>query len=206
MGAKKHSLNVYVATCEHKEIKEPIVTEVKTKDASSVLDVGCGYGFLMSRLNTDCSDTIVTGVDISRYQVINAKLRRVNGHLVVCCAEYMPFKSDFFDFVLCSEVIEHVVNPKDSLNEMVRLLRKQGSICVTTDNPLSFFRRISRILFETINLKKSVKEEYISSDALIELMPRNVKIYKVENICPYPLLPMNLDHSVQDQSERFGYH
>lgn len=188
--ARKHRLNVYVAVYEHKEIKDPIVAEIKTKAASTVLDVGCGYGFLMSSVNAACPNTTVVGTDISKYQIANAKLRGINEPLVVCCAEYMPFKSDFFDFIVCSEVIEHVANPEFSLLEMERMIRKDGHLCISTDNPLSVFRRISRLISGIISLKKSVKEEYIPLNALERMIPHTVRIYKVRNICPYPLLPM----------------
>jgi methylase of polypeptide subunit release factors len=82
--ARKHNHNVHVAVNEHKEIKEPIVSEIRKVGALSILDVGTGYGFLMSRLNQVSCNSTITGTDISRFQVINAKLRKVKGFLVVC--------------------------------------------------------------------------------------------------------------------------
>jgi len=128
------------------------------------LDIGCGYGFLISRLNEVCPDSKVTGTDISRYQIMNAKLRRTQGPLVVCCAEYMPFRENIFNFVVCSEVIEHVVDPKASLLEMERMLKNNGYLCISTDNPLSIYRRIVKLIFKIMKWKKVLKK---SSSLLI---------------------------------------
>jgi ubiquinone/menaquinone biosynthesis C-methylase UbiE len=193
--AKKHRLNVYVAVHEHDEIKDGIVSEVRKRKVTSVLDLGCGYGFLMSKLNRACSDVTIVGGDISRFQIENAKLRSVRGSLVVCCTEYIPFKDGAFECVVCSEVIEHVVDPKASLLEMERVLKYGGYLCISTDNPLSIYRRIVKLLYRTKTLlpgtwrTKSVKEEFISLTLLMELMPKNVMIYSVCYTCPYPLLP-----------------
>ena len=188
--AKRHKLNVYVAVYEHKEIKEEIVSEIRRKKASLVLDLGCGYGFFISRLNEACPAARVIGTDISRFQIENAKLRKIRGSLLVCCAEYMPFKSSVFDCIVCSEVIEHTVSPKVALLEIERMLRTDGYLYISTDNPLSIFRKIIKVFHRITKRKKGLKEEFISLPVLTELVPTTIKIYKILHICPYPLLPM----------------
>lgn len=188
--ARKRKLNVYVAVCEHRAIKEPIVTEIKSRGSHSVLDVGCGYGFLEDRINAVCPQATITGTDISKHQVLNAKQRKIEGPLVVCSAEYLPFKNTSIDFVVCSEVIEHVINPRCSLLEMERVLREKGYLCISTDNPLSFYRRIAKLIFRKNRFDKAVKEEFISKSKLAELIPKSIKVYNMANICPYPLLPI----------------
>jgi ubiquinone/menaquinone biosynthesis C-methylase UbiE len=193
--AKTHRLNVYVAVYEHNEVKDGIVSEIRKRKATSVLDLGCGYGFLMSKLNRACGDTPIVGGDISRFQVKNAKSRGVRGSLVVCCAEHIPFKNGAFECVVCSEVIEHVVDPKLSLLEMERVLKYGGYLCISTDNPLSIYQRIVKLFHRTKKLLldgkriKSVKEEFIRLTLLIEIIPKNVMTYSIHYICPYPLLP-----------------
>jgi ubiquinone/menaquinone biosynthesis C-methylase UbiE len=188
--ARKRKLNVYVAVCEHRAIKEPIIAEIKLRGSHLILDVGCGYGFLEDRINAVCPQVTVTGTDISKHQVLNAKQRKIESPLVVCCAEYLPFKNSLLDFVVCSEVIEHVMNPRRSLSEMERVLRENGYLCISTDNPLSFYRRITKLIFGKTRFDKAVKEEFIPKSELAELIPESIKVYKMANICPYPLLPI----------------
>ena len=45
---------------------------------------------------------------------------------VVADAENMPFDNGTFDLVVCQAVLEHVQNPKNIINEINRVLKKQG--------------------------------------------------------------------------------
>jgi ubiquinone/menaquinone biosynthesis C-methylase UbiE len=188
--AKKHGLNIYVAVTEHRELKEQIVSEIKSRNCNlQILDVGCGYGFLMGRINETCPTAKVSGSDLSRFQLVNAKLRGVKGAFVVCCAEYMPFKSNFFDFIVCSEVIEHVASKKDALSEIERMLQNGGYLCISTDNPLSVYRRVLDYVRKKTKRTGIVHEEYITMPSLTKIIPKNIRLYKTMFICPYSLLP-----------------
>lgn len=46
-------------------------------------------------------------------------------------AESMPFADASFDTVLCTQMIEHVAEPRDVLGECTRVLRPSGSLIVT---------------------------------------------------------------------------
>ncbi len=43
----------------------------------------------------------------------------------------IPFPDEYFDSILCSEVAEHLFNLPDVLNEMRRVLKKNGTILMT---------------------------------------------------------------------------
>ncbi len=61
---------------------------------------------------------------------INLKVARVNIE-----DEPLPFEDDYFDFILLSEVIEHMeVDPMYMLAEMNRVLKTGGTLLVTTPN------------------------------------------------------------------------
>lgn len=45
-------------------------------------------------------------------------------------AAYLPFKDQCFDVVICSEMLEHVLNPADVLNETYRTLCYSGTVLV----------------------------------------------------------------------------
>ncbi len=44
------------------------------------------------------------------------------------------FENDYFDFVLMKAIIEHINNPQNILNEIKRVLKKGGTIIITTSN------------------------------------------------------------------------
>lgn len=59
----------------------------------------------------------------------------------------LPFKNDFFDLILFSEVMEHlVINPMIYLSEFQRVLRTNGRLIVTTPNAAGFHKIIPLLL------------------------------------------------------------
>lgn len=53
----------------------------------------------------------------------------------------LPFADEFFDFVLCQEVIEHVENPWRLFRLVWRVLRSEGYLLLTTPNIHSTFSK-----------------------------------------------------------------
>ncbi len=47
-------------------------------------------------------------------------------------ADSLPFPDDAFDTVLCTEVLEHVPEPRAAVREMARILRGGGCLILTT--------------------------------------------------------------------------
>ena len=49
-------------------------------------------------------------------------------------SDNLPFPNETFDFVLFTAVIEHLYNPTKILNEINRILKKEGIIIISTTN------------------------------------------------------------------------
>lgn len=47
---------------------------------------------------------------------------------LVCDAASLPLEDHFFDYVLCSEVLEHVTNPQQVISEISRVLKPGGKL------------------------------------------------------------------------------
>jgi dolichol-phosphate mannosyltransferase len=95
-----------------------------TGGAKSVLDIGCGS----SRIILDLKDAV--GMDI-----LQRKLRwlKPNHDALVRGSTFaLPFKGGSFDVVINSEVIEHVPEDPEILNEMWRVLRPGGTLILGT--------------------------------------------------------------------------
>ncbi len=66
---------------------------------------------------------------------------------VFCDAHWLPFAAGDFDSVLCTEVLEHLREPRRAMSEIYRVLRPDGSLLLTTpfqyqahQRPFDFFR------------------------------------------------------------------
>jgi ubiquinone/menaquinone biosynthesis C-methylase UbiE len=99
-----------------------------------VLNVGCGDGEYNLFLKTRFDEVI--GVDVNESDLLIA--REVNSRkgikYIKCGAENLPFSDNYFDEVICVDVIEHVRDDKKALKEMNRVLKKDGKLILTVPN------------------------------------------------------------------------
>ena len=100
------------------------------------LDVGCAEGYYLKLLTTTFSFENVKGVglDIAKNYLLKAKKEAPESLLVLADAHALPFRENCFDLVLCSEVFEHLLNPKEAFKELVRVSRKYILISVAGEN------------------------------------------------------------------------
>lgn len=106
--------------------------------ASSVLDVGCGNARDLSALLREGVGARLTGVDLSFGMIREGRaalgISAGRVRLLVGDAVRLPLRSESFDRVVCSEVIEHVPAWKDVLHESARVLTRGGLLVLTTPN------------------------------------------------------------------------
>lgn len=90
----------------------------------NVLDYGCGskpYRELF-----DCNSYVGADVRISGHDHSNSEID------YYIESNSVPLPNEQFDFILCSEVLEHVDSLNDVLREIHRLLKRDGILLVTT--------------------------------------------------------------------------
>lgn len=108
---------------------------------ASFLDVGCAEGFYLKLLSPSTlrsKEICVVGLDIAKSYLAKAKRKAPTALLVLGDAHKLPFKEGSFDLVLCSEVLEHVLNPGSVLKELVRVSRKYLILTAAGENLFHF--------------------------------------------------------------------
>lgn len=106
--------------------------------AKSVLDVGCGDGYLLYAIACQCPDLKLHGVDNEPLGVRLAReqLRKYEceASLTESSAYSLPFDDSSFDVVFMADAIEHLEQPEKALQEVERVLKKEGTFLVSTPN------------------------------------------------------------------------
>jgi ubiquinone biosynthesis O-methyltransferase len=120
---------------------------VMTWPGQTVLDVGCGGGFMSEELASRGAKVI--GVDVSGGAIAIARRHAAERALpiryLVASGEDLPLPSRSVDCVVCVDVLEHVRNLDRVLDEIRRVLRPGGVFLFDTINrtPLARFVIVS---------------------------------------------------------------
>ena len=124
--------NFVIRYIENKRVRlilNAIEGEVKDK----VLEIGCGEAYILRKLK---SKNII-GLDISDVALEYAKNKLKNNssvQLIRADAQKIPLKDNSIDKIICSEVLEHVINPNKVIEEIVRISKADSTIVVTIPN------------------------------------------------------------------------
>lgn len=134
----------------------PLVAKFGQYRNKDVLEIGCGIG--TDGLQFAKSGANYTGIDLSPQAVKTTKERfslfGVKGKIEVANAEELPFEEESFDHVYSFGVIHHSPHTERIIEEIYRVLRPGGTICIMVYNKSSinyyieimFLRKIFRWL------------------------------------------------------------
>jgi SAM-dependent methyltransferase len=99
-----------------------------------ILEIGSGISPVVTKFNC----TIYS--DLSYEAVKLLKQIQKTGYYVVADGTHLPFKSNGFSHIICSEVLEHLENDLQALKEMARTLKKpSGSLIITVPHRECYF-------------------------------------------------------------------
>ena len=112
------------------------ISYIEELEGGKILDAGCGFGFFLSALSNKWEKY---GLELSKYCVnhINENypdIKQVKAEIV----ENIPFGSECFDVIYSFHVIEHVKKPTEHINCLYKMIRKGGTLIISTPNIDSF--------------------------------------------------------------------
>ena len=100
-------------------------------DSASILDVGCGKGFMLYDFKQLMPNITIAGIDISEYAIANA-LEDVKPYLTIGNAKELPYPDNSFDLVISINTVHNLPleECKQSLAEIQRVSRHHAFIIV----------------------------------------------------------------------------
>ncbi len=96
---------------------------VKGLHPETILDVGCGEGFVAESFLRAMPAVSITGFDPYEPSVNAARLRNPRGTFQVADIYEIPFDDNAFDVVCCFEVLEHLHDAPVALTELARVAK-----------------------------------------------------------------------------------
>ncbi len=160
----------------YKKRIDTMLVEIKKRSLPTenfkILDVGCGNGALVTLPIAEAGYNIL-GIDLDPDSIDIAQRLSAGtkAEFRVCTLEALP--SESFDFVICSEVLEHITEYNEFISELYRVAKKNATIFITVPNGWGPFE-IERFVFERLGLltiprklrdkyKKNPTQEYANS-------------------------------------------
>ncbi len=128
----------------HNQRVDVPITFVPNEDNLKILDAGCGEGHLLERLHKKNKNYKLYGVDITKIALNSAKKRIPQAKLSIQDLTKLKFKRNYFDIVLCGDVLEHVYEYKKVIKNLIRVTKKGGLIIISYPNETTL--DISRFL------------------------------------------------------------
>ena len=138
-------------------------------DCGNFLEVGCGTGRISIGIAKYTENISLTGIDLSTNMIKvakdNAKEEKVDEKICFLCANgnKIPFENNSFDAVFCHNMLHHIKNPLPVLNEMARVVKKNGSFTVRDLIRKSKLIAWMHVNFFGLTYNKLMKEEYKNS-------------------------------------------
>lgn len=118
METGKNNALIFQKTLEHFNVRK----------RGTILDVGCGDGDLsLELLKMGYYVSATDFVKRIKHPFLQFKQCDLN-------KQKLPFKNGMFDYIICNMVMEHLQNPGIIIDEMKRVLNKDGEIYITIPN------------------------------------------------------------------------
>jgi len=158
---------------------ESALHATSVKGSDTVIDVGCGTGFLLDRIQK--SVAMLIGVDDSigllKIAMKRMKVRpeRKSAILVRADADHLPFVDKIFDKVFALTLLQNMPDSARALREMMRVA-KHDSVIVVTGLRKSFTKDTLGGVLSKVGLEFSIAEaEDRTQDIIAVCRARKVK-------------------------------
>ncbi len=100
-------------------------------ETERLLNAGCGDGLYERSLKKKMKE--IVSFDLNKGDVQIAHAINPAKNIAYCVGDIgdMPYKKDTFDCVICTEVLEHLVEERKAIEELIRVLKKNGKLIIT---------------------------------------------------------------------------
>lgn len=122
-GDRKYGYGGYHYDGRWRPIAEEMAKHYDLKPGDSILDIGCGKGYLLYEFTQVIPGVSVTGIDISGYAIENSK-EEVRPFLQAGNAISLPFEDHSFDFVVSLGTLHNLHNYE--VDQALREIQRVG--------------------------------------------------------------------------------
>jgi 2-polyprenyl-3-methyl-5-hydroxy-6-metoxy-1,4-benzoquinol methylase len=127
---KKHTSNNPILKLINGRFYKDILESVRTMKPTSIIDVGCGEGFISNKIQSAFKESTLLGIDLNEKYIEFARRSFPN---VSFAKKNLFTLTEKYDLVLCTEVLEHLENPENALEKLVQISKKYVFVSVPNE-------------------------------------------------------------------------
>lgn len=116
---------------ENRRLHEAIIQQVPA-NVTNILDVGCGNAWVAAHFCPKSTNVISMDISIANPTKALEKYPFQNHAAVVADVYALPFLQNAFDCIITAEVMEHAPDPKLFIANLLRVLKPNGTLIITT--------------------------------------------------------------------------
>ncbi len=131
---KLYSSKNSVVRFVHNNRLEKIINLIPKKEEYKILDAGCGEGHLLKKIHDHFPKNYYYGVDITDIALVSARKRCPFANFQKMDLGNLAYDNEFFDIIICTEVLEHIYEYETVIAELVRILKKDGMLIISFPN------------------------------------------------------------------------
>lgn len=129
------------------QVREDLIEQMPYNPDAKVLEIGCGGGDTLIALKRRKLAKEIYGVELFDLKDSNQRNPEIDKLFIGNIETDIPdFPKDYFDVILCGDVLEHLADPWRVIERITPFLKMGGVIIVSCPNIREIFN-LSKILF-----------------------------------------------------------
>ena len=160
---------------------------ISLTEAESILDLGCGEGFVIRYLRNHNNNLRFEGLDINKEAINMAKKLNPDVNFVICNLYKLQYNENSFDLVMLTEVLEHLEDPEKVMNVVKKISNKHFILSVPWEPLFS----ISNLLRGKNILKWGNDPEHINKwgrDQFVTFVNNHFSVTRVVSSFPWTIV------------------
>ncbi len=149
------------------------------------LEVGCAQGYYLSKVIKKTKN--VFGIEVRKDFVKFAN--KTGAKVLLASATNLPFKKNEFDYVLCTEVLEHVPNWEKAVSEIYKVTKKNGRVIITVPLEKSFFWKVFSLVYPPEEYRGHIN--LVTSELVEKIFKKNGFKLKKRKFIQSPFITLN---------------
>jgi len=160
---RTHTWKLHVLERALKDLDRLI--ENRQTSYQTVVDVGCGYGESLPKLQQRFNPARLVGLDICEEMIdaserVNSK-HELNADLLLCTSEKIPLEDNSVDLLFCHQTFHHIIEQENAMKEFYRIVKPGGIFLFAESTKRYIHSYLIRYLFRHPMKLQKTAEEYI---------------------------------------------